>query len=242
MGRGRRNVLGNRSEEGWADINTGAALEQTSELLAMDEENAEAQRAAARSSREGPSVTYHLKTALTIPSRNDQQLIEVARIEVSPEFFYKAVPVLTPHVYRLATLTNTSDHVLLPGEATMYLNGDFVGQTRMSLVAAGKPFTVGFGVDPQGFVNGRGQGRARVGSHRPPLANPRVAESRQSVSLSGRVAADRAGCRVNRHQLSRGVHRRPGMARAPRLAYRVSSCAGVRSRKLMENRRRRVPP
>ncbi len=68
---------------------------------------------------------------------------------MNPKFYYKAVPVLTPNVYRLADLTNTSDFVLLPGEATMYLAGDFVGSTKLPLVAVGKPFTAGFGVDPQ---------------------------------------------------------------------------------------------
>ena len=56
---------------------------------------------------------------------------------------------LTPHVYRQATLTNKSDFVLLPGEATMYLGSDFVGRGELPLVAIGKQFTVGFGVDPQ---------------------------------------------------------------------------------------------
>jgi hypothetical protein len=143
-------LIDNRSEAGWADINTGAALEQTNELLAGDEAAASDDfKRAARASREGPSVTYHLKAALTIPSRNDQHLIEVARLEMSPEYFYKAVPVLTPHVYRLATLTNTSDQVLLPGEATMYLGSDFVGRMNLPLVAIGEQFTAGFGVDPQ---------------------------------------------------------------------------------------------
>jgi hypothetical protein len=140
-------LIANRSEEGWIGINTGAALEQTNELLGGDED-AETKREA-RAAREGPSVTYHLKTRLTVPSRNDQQLIEVARIELSPDYFYKAVPVLTPHVYRLATLTNTSEHVLLGGEATMYQGGDFVGRMNLPLVAIGEQFTVGFGVDPQ---------------------------------------------------------------------------------------------
>ena len=31
----------------------------------------------------------------------------------------------------------------------MYLGRDFVGQTKLPLVAAGKPFSAGFGVDPQ---------------------------------------------------------------------------------------------
>src|SRR5205807_249210 len=98
---------------------------------------------------EGPSVTYRLRSKLSLPSRNDEQVLEIARIELAPEFYYKAVPVLTPHVYRQATLTNRSDFVLLPGEATMYLGTDFVGRAELPLVAIGKQFTVGFGVDPQ---------------------------------------------------------------------------------------------
>ena len=62
-----------------------------------------------------------------MPSRNDEQVIEVARLELQPEYYYKAVPVLTTHVYRLADLTNKSKYVLLPGEATMYIGSDFVG-------------------------------------------------------------------------------------------------------------------
>jgi hypothetical protein len=59
------------------------------------------------------------------------------------------VPVLTSHVYRLGDLTNKSNYVLLPGEATMYIGTDFVGQMNMPLVAIGEQFTAGFGVDPQ---------------------------------------------------------------------------------------------
>jgi hypothetical protein len=140
----------NQSDAGWAGNNSAAALEQAAELLAMDEDAGVADlQKEARASREGPSVTYHLKTHLTVPSRNDQQLIEVARLELKPEYFYKAVPVLTPHVYRLANLKNTSDQVLLPGEATMYQGTDFVGRTNLPLVAIGEQFTAGFGVDPQ---------------------------------------------------------------------------------------------
>src|SRR5439155_24739683 len=98
---------------------------------------------------EVPSVTYHLNTRLSIPSRNDEHVIEVAKIDMKPEYYYKAVPVLTHHVYRLANLTNKSQYVLLPGEATMYNGSDFVGRMNMPLVAIGEQFTAGFGVDPQ---------------------------------------------------------------------------------------------
>jgi hypothetical protein len=99
--------------------------------------------------REGPTVTYHLATKLTVPSRNDEQVLEVTRIDMKPDYYYKTVPILSPHVYRLADLVNKSEYVLLPGDATMYIGSDFVGQMNMPLVAIGEKFTAGFGVDPQ---------------------------------------------------------------------------------------------
>jgi uncharacterized protein (TIGR02231 family) len=94
-------------------------------------------------------VTFSIPGQLDSPSRRDPQLLEVARVEMPAEYHAKATPVLTARVYRLAKLTNRSDLVLLPGEATVYIRGDFVGRMRLPLVAAGEPFIAGFGVDPQ---------------------------------------------------------------------------------------------
>ena len=43
---------------------------------------------------DGPSVTYHLTGKLTVPRRNDEQVIEVAKLDLTPKYYYKAVPVL----------------------------------------------------------------------------------------------------------------------------------------------------
>lgn len=126
-------------------LNAAAASEQYAELLAKEDTDPAALAAA----KEGPSVAFHLQTRFTVPSRNDQQLVEVTRLDLPPSWFYKAVPILSPHVFRLATLSNQSKYVILPGEATMYLGSDFVGRMNLPLVAIGEQFTVGFGVDPQ---------------------------------------------------------------------------------------------
>ncbi len=157
--RAQQELIGNRAEAGKAFINEAAALEQADDLLAGKDKDEQAPNgddakkpgaiAAATVTHEGPSVTYHLRSRLTVPSRNDQQLIEVARIDTKPEYYYKAVPVLTSHVYRLADLINKGDYVLLAGEATMYVGSDFVGRMNLPLVAIGEKYTVGFGVDPQ---------------------------------------------------------------------------------------------
>src|SRR5262249_45155293 len=132
-------------------INKAAALEQTNEFLWVQKDDLLArQRKGGRATfQEGQSVTYHLNSRFTVPSRNDEQVLEVARVPMEPEYFYKAVPVLTTHVYRLANLTNKSKYVLLPGEATMYLGTDFVGRMDLPLVAIGEQLTAGFGIDPQ---------------------------------------------------------------------------------------------
>ncbi len=127
-------------------VNTAAAREQSLELFNPE---AAVKRGCMLATREGPTVTYHLATQLSLPSRDDDQMLEVTRIDFKPDYYYKAVPILSAHVYRLADLVNKSDYVLLPGEATMYIGSDFVGQMSLPLVAIGEQFTAGFGVDPQ---------------------------------------------------------------------------------------------
>ncbi len=136
-------------EVGGRFANDAAALDQYRDLLLTKEELQAGDNLSDGLAGDGPSVTYALKTKMVLPSRNDDQVLEIARLDLVPKFYYKAVPVLSPHVYRIADLINTTDMVLLAGEATMYLGTDFVGQSKMPLVAIGKPFTVGFGVDPQ---------------------------------------------------------------------------------------------
>lgn len=134
--------------------NDAAALEQFRDLVLDKEELAKGNEQLDKGFLgDGPSVTFALKGPLTIPSRGEEQVLEVTRFDLAARVYYKAVPVLTPNVYRIADLTNTSEFVLLPGEATMYIGTNFVGQTKIPLVASGKPFTVGFGADPQLQVN-----------------------------------------------------------------------------------------
>jgi uncharacterized protein (TIGR02231 family) len=134
-----------------ANLNLAAASDQANELRVGPGQNGDTTAA----DKSAPSVAFSIAGELDIPSRKDPQLLEVARVEMPAEYYAKAVPVVTPRVYRLAKLTNKSDVVLLPGEATVYAGNDFVGRMRLPLVAAGEPFVAGFGVDPQLQVSRR---------------------------------------------------------------------------------------
>lgn len=148
-GQAAGNYAQKNADEAAKQQNDAAALEQFSDLFVSSTDFIKADHRPVPGGNDGPSVTYVLKPKLTIPSRNDEQVVEITKLDFAPKFYYKAVPVLTANVYRLADMVNNSDVVLLPGEATMYLGGDFVGSAKIPLVAVGKPFTVGFGVDPQ---------------------------------------------------------------------------------------------
>jgi hypothetical protein len=134
-------------------LNDASAYEQNLELMkSRDEIHAALKKKgqlAGPSGTDGPSVTYHLPNKLTVPSRGEEQVIEVVKLKLEPKYYYKTVPVLNTHVYRLADLVNKSEHILLPGEATMFQGTDFVGRMPMPLVAVGEEFTAGFGVDTQ---------------------------------------------------------------------------------------------
>lgn len=98
---------------------------------------------------EGVSVTYDLPGALTLPSRSDQQLVTIAAINTEADFTLVATPLLTDYVYLQAELLNDSDTVLLPGQASMFRNGEFVGKGAVPLVTSGEKFIAGFGINSQ---------------------------------------------------------------------------------------------
>ena len=98
---------------------------------------------------DGPSVSFAVAEPVDVPTRPEPQLFEVGRAELPADSFAKAVPVLTPRVYRQAKLTNSASFVLLPGDATVYRGDEFVGRMKLPLVATGETFVVGLGVDPQ---------------------------------------------------------------------------------------------
>ncbi len=151
MGGGMGLTLEQVQAAGGARLNQNAATDQAQELRIAERHGSDP----APVEKDNPSVTFPIAGRFDLPSRRDPQLLEVGRVELAADYYAKAVPVLTPRVYRLAELTNKSEFVLLPGEATVYISGDFVGRMRLPLVAAGEPFIAGFGVDPQLQVSRR---------------------------------------------------------------------------------------
>ncbi|MDH4238198.1 MAG: mucoidy inhibitor MuiA family protein [Phycisphaerae bacterium] len=99
--------------------------------------------------KEGVSVTYNLPGKLSLPSRSDQQLVTIASVMTKADFTLIATPILTDYVYLQAELLNDSDTILLPGQASVFRDGEFVGKSELPLVTIGEKLTAGFGIDSQ---------------------------------------------------------------------------------------------
>lgn len=107
------------------------------------------QKSEAIARNEGVSVMYALPGRLTLPSRSDQQLVTIVSQNLPADYTLLASPLLTDYVYHWGHITNSGDTILLPGPASIYRNGEFVGKGQMPLVTIGQSFDTGFGIDSQ---------------------------------------------------------------------------------------------
>jgi hypothetical protein len=102
---------------------------------------------AVRQGDEGVSVTYRIASRTSMPSRADQQLIQIAQMTLPAKLTKLATPTLTQYVYNEAEITNNGEMLLLAGPAASYVAGQFVGSGGVPTVAAGESFRAGFGID-----------------------------------------------------------------------------------------------
>jgi len=118
----------------------------------------------------GPAATYHPAHAVAIPADSSPHRTTVAVIELTAALDYIAAPKLAAETYLRATVTNTSEHTLLPGTAAVFHGPEFVGQAALELLAPGAEAELQLGVDDQVRVERklvrRATGKRLVGNNR----------------------------------------------------------------------------
>jgi uncharacterized protein (TIGR02231 family) len=97
----------------------------------------------------GSSVTFTLPRRVTVKTNSESaQRTRIADFETSGDFRFVAIPVLTDQVYLRGRFKNTSDYQLLPGQAGIFMSGDYVGPTSLSGTSPGSEIEIFFGADP----------------------------------------------------------------------------------------------
>lgn len=98
----------------------------------------------------GLAVSYRLPRTVTVPS-NDLQTrrLRIDAIDGRPELVFVSRPRTGAPPSLRAKLENTGDLVLLPGDASIFVEGDFVGETQIPSVQGRGSFEVFLGVEPR---------------------------------------------------------------------------------------------
>lgn len=147
---GQRREAATKGKMGEMALNQAASSNQLLELQA-DREAVQVIRTQTRKIArvEGVSVTYDIPGRLWVPSKTEQQLVNIASFESKSDFITVSTPILTDYAYVEGSISNDSDTILLAGPANMYREGEFAGKGQIDLVTKGEKFTAGFGVDSQ---------------------------------------------------------------------------------------------
>jgi uncharacterized protein (TIGR02231 family) len=108
---------------------------------------AEVEAPQATVSAQGAAVMYQIPGRTTIPCDGTPRKVTVARYNLSPKLDYTTAPKLVSAAYRRAKAANESDYTLLPGQVSLFAGEEFIGSSRLELIAPGGEMELFLGAD-----------------------------------------------------------------------------------------------
>lgn len=101
---------------------------------------------AAYSFGDGINATYAYPTPVSVSSASDALHLALGTLDLTPETYAFANPMRDETAFLMAEATNDSGELILPSfEANFFLNGTYIGQQEMPLIAEGDDIDFSFG-------------------------------------------------------------------------------------------------
>ena len=95
----------------------------------------------------GTALIFRAGRSVDIPSDNSPHKTTIARDGLPCTFDYVSAPVIDEQVHLRATIINTTERVLLSGDASIFLSGEYVGTTKVKTTAPTEKFKIFLGID-----------------------------------------------------------------------------------------------
>jgi uncharacterized protein (TIGR02231 family) len=124
------------------DENAEFSTAQQSEPMAVA-----AHVATATVEQTGTALIFRVGRSVDIPSDGSPHKTTIARDNLPCTFDYVSAPVLEENVHLRATISNTTERVLLSGDASIFLSGEYVGTTIVKTTSPGEKFKIFLGID-----------------------------------------------------------------------------------------------
>jgi uncharacterized protein (TIGR02231 family) len=93
----------------------------------------------------GATVTYEFPTRVDIRNGVEDLRLPMDTLSFDADIWAEAAPSADSIAYRMAEFTNTTDEVLLAGQALIFADGTMIGFSQLPLLAAGADTQMGFG-------------------------------------------------------------------------------------------------
>lgn len=95
----------------------------------------------------GTALVFRAGRSVDIPSDNSPHKTTIARDRLPCTFDYVCAPTIADSVHLRAAIVNTTERVLLNGEASIFLSSQYVGTTKLKQTAPAETFKVFLGLD-----------------------------------------------------------------------------------------------
>lgn len=83
----------------------------------------------------GAAITYQIPNPVSIPPDGAAHKVAIAYFSLPPKLDYVITPKLIEVAYRRALVINASPYTLLAGSASLFVNDEFIGATKLDLTA-----------------------------------------------------------------------------------------------------------
>ena len=123
----------------------GAVMESAMAPMPVMAEESVARYAPVQLDFQGLTAVYTLPGAVTLDGDGTESLFTIDTNEFDANLTAQAAPLLDESVYLMADVTNTSSAPLLPGRASFYRDGAFVGTLGFPMIASGAVADLPFG-------------------------------------------------------------------------------------------------
>ncbi len=114
---------------------------------AAEAQPVQAEMVSAQVETAGAALAYHIPVTVTIPADGAPHKVSITRFSLPPQLDYISAPKLVDAAYRRATLVNDSAYTLLPGSANLFAGDEFIGASKLELVAPQGEIELFFGAD-----------------------------------------------------------------------------------------------
>lgn len=93
------------------------------------------------------STVYEIEEPYSIPKDGKQYMVEIKEYELQAIYQYYAVPKLNENAFLTAKLLDWQELNLIPGEANLFLEGNFLGKSILDIYNAGDTLELSLGMD-----------------------------------------------------------------------------------------------